>query len=517
MSRKSYSLLIIDDEEWIRRGLSAKVAGSPLPFTEVREAGDVEAAWRIIDEILPDVILCDIRMAGADGLDLCERVARGFPETRIIIVSGYDEFGYARRALQFSAIDYLLKPVDAPALYRALERSIEELDRRRVSSESATSAERVARRSRFREIVESGVDVSEDVAREYLSDYRRGDSFFRALRLIRPWERHARAGAEPAEIIDACRDFSEGRNLIWCPNPMGGATVVLCHRSETQAESAAARLAEALCAGDDGAAASDAAVGLSSPEQSLLQSTCEAARLAKQRVLLGRGGVVRDADAAEWKSEYTLHADRTAILEAALRHRDEARITEILGDVSREMEKIRVCYSSASTVFRHLLLLAREGGAPEPSSANIFEGPELFAFPSLDEAFRYLDEEFKRAASSRSHPASVPHAAMIHAIREHIDSHFAEVLSLKELAARCHVNPSYLSEVFHSTTGVTFQDYVAKTRIDQAKLLLATRKCRMGEVAERTGFSDHNYFSKVFKRLTGLSPSEFCGRERGIQ
>jgi len=123
MSRKrTWSVLIAEDESLIRGNLARKVAELCPAFEVVAEAADGQEALEAVAELNPDVLITDIRMPVMDGLALAREVYYAHPETRVVIVSGFDEFGYAKTALSLGVKDYLLKPVVAEELRSVMAR-----------------------------------------------------------------------------------------------------------------------------------------------------------------------------------------------------------------------------------------------------------------------------------------------------------------------------------------------------------------------------------------------------------
>lgn len=104
--------------------------------------------------------------------------------------------------------------------------------------------------------------------------------------------------------------------------------------------------------------------------------------------------------------------------------------------------------------------------------------------------------------------------AIIRQVQEYLSVHYREVITLGDLADRFHVNANYLSTLFRETTGATFSNYLAQIRIEQAARLLRSTHLRIHSVAQETGFSDSRYFCRVFKKITGLAPTEFCAENR---
>jgi two-component system, response regulator YesN len=131
-----YKLIIVDDDNIIRRGLSQNIAWAEHDFELVGTAGDGETALQLVEEGQPDIILSDIKMPFMDGLALSKAVKELYPHTQIILLTGYEEFEFAREALKLRVFDYLLKFTDYETLLQTVKRAAVELERNRPPAEN---------------------------------------------------------------------------------------------------------------------------------------------------------------------------------------------------------------------------------------------------------------------------------------------------------------------------------------------------------------------------------------------
>ena len=134
-----YKVILADDETWVAIGLRKLIEKSRLPFQVVAEAANgIQALEEVIDK-KPDILITDIRMPGMDGLELLRMIRRAGMDVKVIFVSGYAEFEYARKAIRMGAFDYLLKPVEPDALTEALGRARREIEAGQQENEEVTS------------------------------------------------------------------------------------------------------------------------------------------------------------------------------------------------------------------------------------------------------------------------------------------------------------------------------------------------------------------------------------------
>ena len=129
---EEYRVLLADDEEEIRTGISRKIDWAALGFSLVGEAGNGEEALELAEQLRPDVVLTDIKMPFLDGLELCRRLRQSLPAAKLVVFSGFDDFEYARQAVSMGVSEYILKPINAPELMEVLNKLREQLDRQRL-------------------------------------------------------------------------------------------------------------------------------------------------------------------------------------------------------------------------------------------------------------------------------------------------------------------------------------------------------------------------------------------------
>lgn len=166
-------ILLIDDEKIIRDGLQAMISRMPGLAFEIGQAGDGEEALRAAEGMEPDVLLLDVRMPNMDGLAFLERYRAGGGRGKVLILSGYGEFDYAKKAIQYGAFDYLLKPVQRSVLFAALKRAVEALEEEqdRQPRSDGPQEERAEGQGVSAEAPEKAVRKTITLARQYIGEH----------------------------------------------------------------------------------------------------------------------------------------------------------------------------------------------------------------------------------------------------------------------------------------------------------------------------------------------------------
>ena len=120
-------ILVVDDERWIRKGIVKMIQGKHEQIEEIYEADGLNSGWDKFNEVHPEIVVSDVRFPVGNGCQLCKKIHELYPATKIIMLSGYSDFEYARASLKYKALDYLLKPVDTYVLNETIDRAINEI------------------------------------------------------------------------------------------------------------------------------------------------------------------------------------------------------------------------------------------------------------------------------------------------------------------------------------------------------------------------------------------------------
>ncbi len=211
MAERAYSFIVAEDEERMRDYLARKATELAPGFTCAGTARDGEEAVELAERVLPDLLITDIRMPVLGGLELIERIREANPDMRIIIVSGYSEFEYARRGIELGVDEYLLKPVELPALAEALRRVRIRLDSGSGVVESEFGLDRIG--AREKELVQSIKLYLQENLRQHYSLERLAAAFaLKPAALLRLYRRVT--GSAPTQDLKALRIERAKRLLV---------------------------------------------------------------------------------------------------------------------------------------------------------------------------------------------------------------------------------------------------------------------------------------------------------------
>ncbi len=530
-----FRLLIADDEDLVRRGLAALIRREAPGITVVGVAADGLEALRLAEETLPDIVCADIRMPGLSGLDLIERLRAARPGVRSIILSGYDDFAYARRAIGLGVAEYLLKPVDAEQLLATLELLQAQIAAERQEEWLRLEAARIAREQLVRRLLDGApVDAAA------LAACRASDGVW-GLILVYPLKGHGASPAHPAPEDDfaAC-----------CGAHAPGATVVLdgygyyCALFPLDGPNSWGTEPgrEGASGGNDGARAAAAAAARAL--RAALRDAGWTALLTVARPCAGVDGLKAAYDEAVARADYytagasdepllcwellPTRAERWPVLPRA--HRDallDALTHGAAADATRAAaafmaylrERLAPGPMRALWVEMVVLLIDRvqEQGVRVDAILDAQHDPRSLLRETVDpdemEA-RLLFLAPRAAGAVRAVSGRQAPRGAIAELRAYIEDHLEADLTITTLARRAHLNAKYLGELFKEVTGEPLGEYIIHARMRRACALLTDSPLKVYEVAGRVGYGSPRHFATMFRATTGLTPAEYRERQR---
>ncbi|RTE11214.1 response regulator [Paenibacillus whitsoniae] len=495
-------IAIVDDEERIRFGLGKIIGKASKDYHIAGLYADGLEALRELPADMPDVVITDIQMPGMNGLDLIERLHQSSPGVSFIVLSGYNEFEYARQALRFGVSDYLLKPVDKQELYAILARlhaaiesqrqrqqaELEETLRKLLAQDSATDSLLAQVPAVWCGKPITVIAVKSDSPMERPA--------------LEVWEQETITSCPQLKVIPLSR-FEVCVLFAHQEMPEQGR----CGQAKALTESLMDRLSGSLSAG----------IGPSAPDVSQLGAACQEALRVCEYALYSPYRT-QTLCACELPAEPGLvAADK---LEKRLRpHLELLDMPKIRETLQAEFvslaqvkpERRRLMEACAKWVY----FMERE--VPEfTEAAAAALGGELSAevlfgrhqrFSDIQAQFiRSVLDVLAKAKDIRDESEN----RVIDKVKRLIAEDYRNEIELQRLADQVFLTPSYLSKFFKSETGQTLTDYLIGIRIERAKELLKHRAdLKSYEVGENVGYPDPAYFNKIFKRVVGLTPKEY--------
>ena len=517
-------VFLVDDEIAIRENLRNSFPWEEKGYQLVGEAPDGEMALPMLRDLTADILLTDIRMPFMDGIKLCEEVQRTMPWVERIILSGYDDFSYAQKAISLGVKEYLLKPVTAKELEAALDRVSRQIEEKRRDRENLTA---------LRERLSSGNQFLRDklLASLFTDEGDREDDEA-LLRQMRDLGVNLTAGSYT--VIDIAFP-AEGEERIACRNAlsslaeMSGGCVYVC---------GAPKGARALVLGDNPEDTEERAYSFANSAMHLPELSGE------DRLLISVGDTVTDFHEIRQSMKSARHArhlqspedkterkiisvNETAVQQAPLSETELSPLNERLQYAAEdEVESILTEYTRSldpALALGYLrvagLLAARriiQEGEGNPREVLDDAQVDEALHTEGEEGFRRLVDLLRTAIAFRNGNRAGYGDPTISKARAYLSQHYANPnLMLQDVAGEVHLSQSHFSTVFAQETGLTFTQYLTGLRIGKAKELLEATEMRSSQIAQEVGYNDSHYFSYLFKKTTGMTPSDYRRENRG--
>ena len=527
-------VFITEDERIVREGLRDMIPWEQYGFTFVGEAPDGEVALPLVRKLRPDVLITDIKMPFMDGLAFSRLVMKELPDTKIIIISGYDDFAYAQQAIELHVDQYLLKPVSKSSMIKALEqtkRHIEEEQEQRDYLhryiQESQGYEQYARRLFFEKLVSGTLSVSEIYEQAAALEIELDAEQYNIVLLNLQAEDHTTSYSEQtSQLLDMTI-----RELTRCPDFLVFRSSILSYAivikgTKEQMESLTKRCIEIIrgeCETSGLPLRWYTAVGNPTTRLSgLPQTYTEASHALAYRHFMPSQHILT-ADQVKRESRNTQSfdtvemgaADPTLIREIIQRGME----SEIEDFVTEFFENLGT--ATDSLMFRHYLILSaritalaamQDLGIERNLLVSRLPSPELEAGEDLR---AYLKKVLEAAIALRDEEVQRQSSGIVESALEVIDQNYEdENLSLNAVAKAINVSTNYLSAVFSQKMGKSFVEYVTQKRMTRAKQLLRQSGKRTGEIAAEVGYKDPRYFSFVFKKTQGVTPREYRAGEQ---
>ena len=528
-------VLIADDEMKVCQLIYYLVKWNEMGMEVIDIVNDGKKAFDTICEKMPDIVITDIRMPNYDGIELIRKTKEILPETYFIIISGYNQFEYAKSAIQYGVENYLLKPIKRKELVNTLTKIIEKhsiklsdtSERSELKHLLQTSEEKV-KKNLLAELLmnpDSGIiDQSIDILnKDYLCHFTKGCY---TILVIRPFLKLEDRNRETLSLL---------------------LTKILCVAKEKL---------ELCCQEVIVITWEEQVYCLINTEDSVLYSVkkqlnkirIEIANLKdifhNVQIIIGIGRVTQElkdlnitmkqaelsimnrfSKAGEYIIEYqnSFEAGKSVsdIIDSSTRSKIISyfelfdienilkEITEIQKVLAENLEDGKLIYQCYNEIINTILFCAKNYMNPNEFPNQKWYQMKFMSFKTMDEIFNWLmhqlREKFDQYMIAKKKQDNKP----IRLAKQYINENYSREINLERVSALVGFNPAYFSALFKKETGENFMEYVIKVRVQNAKTLLIQTDFEIFEIAEKVGYMDLKYFSKLFKKRTGLSPSEF--------
>lgn len=536
-----YRIMLVDDEEEVRKAIIRKMNWEQLGFVMVGDAENGQDALEKLEQMEPDVVMTDIRMPYMDGLTLTEKIREKYPSVKILIFSGYDDFEYAQRAIKLNAAEYILKPVNGEELSSILKRIKSNLDeeieqRRNIDTlqQRYLSSLPILRELFLNDLVRMSADVGTIAPklREYGINILDARKWLTAMIYVEQEEKtENRAFSGHQELIPiSVRDFVEDYLRAHCRfatfNSADGITVIIAV-DEGNTQTGLMNLLSDICKESRRLLDVTITIGVGRSCDTLKEigrSYQTSVDALGYRAIVGGGKAIYIND-MEPVSRGKLQLDDKgeAELSAAIKFGPVELIESVIRNLAAKMEDAKVharqyqvymlsIVNSMIRLMQQYDLDISEMFDSGNQYTDIMEGfycREEFAQRLIPVACR-MNEALNRVRDNTT-------KQVVREAKEYIRKNYANPeLSVEMLCRHLHMSPAYFSTVFKKETGQSYVNYLTEVRLNKAVELLNETDDKTYMIARKVGYQEQNYFSYVFKKQYGVSPTKYRGPKGNV-
>ena len=528
----AYKLLVADDEYWVREKLRHIIDWPRYDIEFLEPACDGTEVLECIARDCPDILITDINMPGLNGVDLLEKLAQEHPEMVMLVISGYDTFEYVKRSMRSGAINYLLKPVSKIDMISAVSEALQILvDRETTTQEQTRQREQMLRASSLLQDRELSLllDKQPSLTMPTLSMNVPLNVSGYSVVLMRIHDMSHAMEVYKQDINSLSYTVkSRLQSMKGQENPIvfnyfsrSNEFILLADRRESCSREAARKymqLLEKFFRSPVTVVISDQSYALSNIRVGYLWAESQLWRRAfskRSEIVQADTPEQPDDESLQWTEEiskqlvaYLVNGNRDMVCRTLLHKTGLQNVTYSkvsCGAIIRLVNRMNHVLQSYQL----------NKGTPEDAAAVTNLAEEVIrSVETLDieKVCARENELIDAVVASCPVEQTANMKSIVKLVQDDIDAHYYEELTLTSLAQKYIVERSYLSRCFKQETGENLMMYLAKRRIGKAIEHMKEDRVGLTEISFLVGYDDYTYFSRVFKKVTGISPREYKAR-----
>ena len=535
-----YKVLIVDDEPIIRKGLRNIINWKNFGCEVVAEAGDGLDGLELIRKHKPDIIITDIKMPETDGLSMIKQMKEDVPDSKIIILTGHRDFDYVHEALKLGVTDFLLKPSRIEELTSAISRAVKELKFQNQRSEEFDKLSQlftqnisVLREKLLYDIIYE-INTNRDDIKEKLELFQTRQGDFRMLLVqndaeesdgsdISQYDRHLYQFGIINTFIEI---FSDKFDVLHVTLDTVGIAFIVMPREGVEDELAETinkkcTYLQEIINNCFGFTVTIAISSEGSDFTELPQKFGECRAALEHKFYLGNNSIIYHSDVNtffRYDDHSMLEKLEKALLEGIKSGNEtavEGRLKDIYSYIRNidpsQKEFIKNFYWNTITSINNIrlsLMSSEDGRKVEYTELSGLYGL-IEKCGNADELHTLLEESARSVVSKVNNYNNKSIKLILRKAVEYLQTHYHEPITLNEVAEHTFVSTYYISRMFKKEMGKNFVDYLNELRIEKAKELLKDVRYKTYEVAEKVGIPDAHYFSRLFKKYVGMTPTEY--------
>ncbi|MBW7453557.1 response regulator [Paenibacillus sepulcri] len=537
-----YTVMIADDDAMILKGLKEIVNWNQLGFEIAGAVRDGEEGLQLAQQIRPDVVLTDIKMPHLSGLEMIEKCIASGVQSRFVVLTGFDEFEFARRALKNQVTDYLLKPIEETELIAVLTDIRLKLDEGEKRKDDLRELERrlhenhLFLREKFIGNMIKGTLMADQMSEENLRFYNIslvGKYYKVALmdlgggpgRAAGDVDRngdgdgaHRDAGRQGIRLMEIAQEAMDKRGLHALVSTMEDRLLVMLNSHRDEFPGLQEGLKEMMQAAFR-LLGCQATVGVSTTSgfNELPVLYRESARAVQNRMYAGKGSIIEysglDIPA---ESGYSYPDKQVRELITAISENSQGKVHAAIDLIFSGIRQLgtlppdqvyRMCTEIMFEVRKALEAIGIHLNVMNDGDTGYPE--QLFACETLEDLKKWFYQTFIKIMNAVNGRQDRLSGDNIEPIILYINTNYDKEIDLDLISRTFYIEPSYFCKVFKKRTGETYLGYLTRIRIAKACELLKNPDVKVYEIASRVGYEDQRYFSQLFRKHVGMAPSDY--------
>lgn len=529
-------MVLADDESIVRDGILNIVNWSDLGIEIIAEASDGQEAFDLCMKHLPDILFTDIRMPIMDGLEVAEKLKESGVDLKVIIFSGVQDFGYAKSALNINAEGYILKPLDISELTEVVKKVIKKINNEKSMEQRVQNLKQqlhenfgAAREKFLKNIILGAYQNEKDIINklEYFNEpFSVTKPIVVAVLQIDEYTKLTENYNEEDKqllsfsIVSIAEELINNHTLGSCVSMNDNEFAMIINSEFDDCGDKSDLFAEIIDNLNKYLKIS-VSIGVGREVTNIHKintSYKEAVEALYFKFYTGKNAIIDITDISvnlEDNEIPDLYSDEHELVNLIKSGNVEGTETSIVNlfkklslDKKYAVEYIhRICDEIVYITIRAIYELGVEIGGVNRNRAEIIN--DLYQTESIFDLQKKMSEILVDIAKRFSQKYAQKNKKIVDDIIRYIEKKYMDDININKIAESVYLSSNYISVLFKQMTGTTIIDYLTKTRMENAKILLKETDFRILEISEMVGFQDASYFSKVFKKYTGIHPQKY--------
>jgi two-component system response regulator YesN len=540
-----YKLMLVDDEEDVREGVVQEIDWQACGFEVIEKAENGQEALELMEKQVPDIVVTDIQMPFMNGIQMSELIREKYPMTKIIILTGHDDFEYAQKAVKLHIDEYVLKPFSSQELMHAILKVKDRMDAEAAEKENmhilrehyrqslpvlreAFLASLLTRKHSLKDIREKSVHYSIQlvgngyavsvISMDHMSEINDATSFKYSV----DQELKLFAVFNIAEEIA----HKHAAGIVFMHHDQ---VILLSVSREKERNLSMARtlaVLEEIRQSIEKFLKFSVTIGVSSVTSAVTDCPYaykDAVSALDYRFIHGNNRIICIDDVEKRVAEkLRFDEDKEHSLIRCLKVGSVHEVKEMVEDLFQGIVDTPVSYQDYQVYLLEILISLLKAAKQSDIDvdhlfgANFTVFTEINKFNNIQEAKSWIVGICAKIMDVIARDRQYTYKNLVDMAKEYTQEHYHESdISINKLCSHLHISAGYFSTIFKKETKMTFVNYLLQIRMDAAMELLRSTDLKAFEVAEKVGYSDPNYFSFSFRKQVGISPKEYRNSPRG--